>query len=125
MNPLRELAEARIQEALERGDLEDLPGQGEPLRLDDDSGVPEHLRAAYRILKNANCVPPELAERQEIRRLEDLLAHVHDPQGPQAEAARQRLLALRISVERRGGRPLRTAAGYRERLAERLAGSRR
>lgn len=125
MNPLRELAEARIQEALERGDLEDLPGQGEPLHLEDDSGVPEHLRAAYRMLRNANCLPPELAERQEIRRLEDLLAHVDDPQGPEAEAARQRLLALRISVERRGGRPLRTVAGYQERLAERLAGSRR
>lgn len=125
MTPLLELAEARIQEALERGDLDDLPGQGEPLALDDDSGVPEHLRAAYRVLKNANCLPAELAEQQEIRRLEDLLAHVHDPEGPEARAARQRLLALRVSVECRGGRSLRTVPGYQEQVAERLSGRRR
>ncbi|PWG61642.1 DnaJ family domain-containing protein [Spiribacter halobius] len=124
MNPLLELAERRIQESLERGELDDLPGQGRPLALDDDSGVPEHLRAAYRVLKNANCLPPELAEQQEIRRLEDLLAHVHEPQGPEAAAARQRLLVLRLSVERHSGRPLRTVAGYQEQLAERLSGSR-
>ena len=54
------LAEQRIREAQERGEFDNLPGAGAPLALDDDALVPEELRAAYRILKNAGYVPPEL-----------------------------------------------------------------
>ncbi len=41
MNPLDQIAEARIREAIDRGELRDLPGEGKPLRLDDDSAIPE------------------------------------------------------------------------------------
>jgi Domain of unknown function (DUF1992) len=54
------LAERKIEEALARGELDDLPGAGRPLELDDDRLVPEDVRLAYRILKNAGYVPPEL-----------------------------------------------------------------
>ena len=48
------LAERKIEEAIERGDFDDLPGAGRPLDLDDlDPMLPEELRMAYRILKNA------------------------------------------------------------------------
>ena len=48
------LAERKIEEAIERGELDDLPGAGQPLDLDDlDPLLPEELRMAYRILKNA------------------------------------------------------------------------
>ena len=47
------LAEKKIAEAVERGELDDLPGAGRPLALDDDALVPEELRMANRILKNA------------------------------------------------------------------------
>ena len=60
MNPIDQLAEARIQEAIDRGELRGLPGEGRPLQLDDDSAIPEELRAAYRLLKNAGFLPPEL-----------------------------------------------------------------
>jgi hypothetical protein len=54
------LAEQRLAEAVSRGELDDLPGAGKPLVLDDDPLVPEELRLAYRILKNAGFVPPEV-----------------------------------------------------------------
>ena len=54
------LAERRIAEAQSRGELDNLPGAGRPLELDDDALVPEDLRLAYRILKNAGFVPPEI-----------------------------------------------------------------
>ena len=38
MNLLDQIAEARIQEAIEQGELRDLPGAGKPLRLDDRRG---------------------------------------------------------------------------------------
>lgn len=60
MSVLDILAEQRIKEALERGDLEGLPGAGRPLELDDDALVPEELRLANRILKNAGYTPADL-----------------------------------------------------------------
>ena len=54
------LAEQRISEAVSRGELDDLPGAGRPLDLSEDPLVPEDLRLAYRILKNAGFVPAEL-----------------------------------------------------------------
>jgi hypothetical protein len=47
------LAERKIAEAVSRGELDDLPGAGKPLALDDDALIPEDLRLAYRILKKA------------------------------------------------------------------------
>ena len=41
------LAEQRIAEAVSRGELDQLPGQGRPLALDDDPLMPEDLRVAY------------------------------------------------------------------------------
>ena len=63
------LAEQRITEAIERGELSGLPGEGHPLDLDDDSLVPEELRAAYRILKNAGFAPEPVRSSAELARL--------------------------------------------------------
>ena len=78
MNPHERIAERKIKEALEKGEFDNLPGQGEPLSLDDDSHVPEDLRMAYKVLKNANCLPPEIELRKEIRQMEDLLETIPD-----------------------------------------------
>ena len=64
------IAEQRIAEAIAKGELDDLPGAGRPLDLDDDAHVPEELRLAYRILKNAGYVPPEVETLNEIAQLE-------------------------------------------------------
>lgn len=70
MTALDFLAEKRIAEAVSRGELDDLPGAGRPLELDDDALVPEDLRLAYRILKNAGFIPPEVETLNEIAALE-------------------------------------------------------
>ena len=122
MDPMSELAEARIREAAERGELDNLPGAGQPLELDDDRMVPQELRMAYRILKNANCLPPELDARREIRELEDLLRHVDDGCGGQRSRAERRLLALRLRLEAGGRSPSCLSADprYQETLARHL-----
>ncbi len=127
MDFIDRIAEQRIQEAVDQGELDDLPGAGRPLELEDDSMIPEHLRTAYRILKNANCIPPELAERQEIRSLEELIEALYEDAS--AEAAEQRtqaerrLAVLRARLQGRGQDEM-TAAGheaaYRERLLRRF-----
>ena len=90
------IAERKIAEAIARGELDDLPGAGKPLELDDDSNVPEDLRVAYRILKNAGFVPPQVDSLREIGQLERLVQEkaVDDP----AKAKILRKIALLRSV---------------------------
>src|SRR5688572_5976448 len=66
------LAEKKLLEAVSRGEFDDLPGAGRPLDLDHDALVPEDLRLAYRMLKNAGFVPPEVEALNEIAALERL-----------------------------------------------------
>lgn len=44
-------AERHILDAQAKGELDNLPGQGQPLELDDDSAVPAELRTGFRLLK--------------------------------------------------------------------------
>jgi hypothetical protein len=72
------IVEQRIRDAQQRGEFDNLPGRGKPMDLDDDRNIPEDLRLAYRILKNADCLPPELELKREIRQMEDLLDNIPD-----------------------------------------------
>lgn len=74
------VAEKRIEEALKDGTFDNIPGQGKPLELEDDSHIAPELRMAYKILRNAGCLPPELEERKEINRLVELLDECEDEQ---------------------------------------------
>ncbi|CAG9001219.1 MAG: hypothetical protein CENE_03237 [Candidatus Celerinatantimonas neptuna] len=73
MSIFDQLVEQQISQAIKNGELDDLPGKGKPLQLDDDSQVPEELKAGYRILKNAGYLPPEIQQRQEALHLCNLL----------------------------------------------------
>ncbi len=66
---LNELVERRIADARRQGAFDDLPGQGRPLVLDDDRLVPEDVRIAMRILKNAGVLPPEIEALRDLRSL--------------------------------------------------------
>jgi len=76
MNLIDQIAEQKIMDALLRGDLDNLAGQGQPLHLDDDSFVSEELRVAYRLLKNSGFLPPEVSLRKEIAGMNQLLTEV-------------------------------------------------
>ena len=72
------LVEERIRKAQQKGDFNNLAGSGKPIELDDDSHVSEDLRLAHKIMKNANCLPPEIELKKEIERTEDLLDGMQD-----------------------------------------------
>jgi hypothetical protein len=93
MDAFARIAEDRIQRAMEEGVFENLPGRGKPFDFEDDSTVPEDLRLAWKILRNASCVPPEVELRREIFALRQLLDAAGDP-GDRAEIRRR--LNLRI-----------------------------
>jgi hypothetical protein len=92
------IAEQRIAEALSKGALDDLPGAGRPLDLEDDKLVPEDLRLAYRILKNAGYVPPELETLKEIEQLEALVVD-GDIDAASRSGAIRKLALLKTRIE--------------------------
>jgi hypothetical protein len=110
------LAERRILEALARGELDDLPGSGRPLDLDDDLLVPPETRLAARVLKNAGFVPLEVLERRELAELE---ARLPEAEGEARMRALSRLALLRTRLEARGSRM--AARGYTRKILEKLA----
>ena len=117
------IAEQRILDAIARGELDNLPGAGAPLDLDDDALVPEEMRLAFRVLKNAGYVPEEVRLRREISDLESIL---RDPGGdPSQQRALKRLALLRTRLRARGGRELafNLEAAYREKILQALSAS--
>jgi len=98
MLALELLAERKIEEAIARGEFDDLPGAGRPLELDDDPLVPEELRVAYRILKNAGYVPPEVQAMNQVAALERLVAGADVDVAAHAKAVKK-LALLRTRIE--------------------------
>ena len=117
------LAEERLREAVRAGEFDDLPGKGEPLELEDLSGVPEDLRASYLLLKGANVLPEELRLRKELLRLTDLIAACTDEREASRltdERARAGL-RLRVMLEKEGrGLSADLLADYGNALEDRL-----
>ena len=105
MHLFARIAEARIAEAIDRGEFEDLAGAGRPLELGDLSRVPPDLRAAFKVLRNAEVVPPEVELRREIHSLAGLIGSVDDEDERLRLRRRQRLCELHFSIlmERRRG----------------------
>ncbi len=72
------IVEERIRQAQKKGEFDNLPGSGKALKFEDDSYIMGELRLAYKILKNADCIPPEIELKKEINRMEDLLFKMDD-----------------------------------------------
>ena len=100
MSIIEKVAERKIREAMEQGAFEELPGRGEKIKYEDDSHIPEDLRMAYKILKNANCAPPELALKKEIRQVEDLLNTITDEKEKYKQLKRLNFLVMKLNMSR-------------------------
>ncbi len=113
-----QLVEQHIQKAVDEGELDHLPGRGRRLELDDDRDVPAELRPAYRIMKNAGFVPPELEDRREAARLETLIGRIEDDAQRRRAETRLALLETRLGETRIDTRAERR---YAEKLHRRFA----
>ena len=115
---IEKIAEQHISAARDRGEFDNLPGQGRPLALDDDVSVPPELRAGYRVLKNSGFIPPEVEQLRDIRSVESLLAQA------ESDKEKKRLL-LKLSLLRSKLPALQlTTSGlqrYQDKILQRLA----
>ena len=66
------IVEALIKEAQERGEFDNLPGKGKPIDLTSYFEMPEEVRLAQSVLKNAGMTSPEVLLLKEIAGLRQL-----------------------------------------------------
>jgi len=90
----KRLAERRWEEARASGALDDLPGRGKPLKLEDDSAVPEEWRAVFRLLRSTGHAPAwaETARQARVQMqaaCADLGRALSDPADPESDRARR------------------------------------
>jgi len=97
-----DIIEKRIQESLAKGEFDSLPGSGKPLQLEDDSHIPEDLRLAYKVLKNANCLPPEVELRKDIRQMKDMLDAIPDEKEKVRQIRRINYKIMKLNAVGRG-----------------------
>jgi hypothetical protein len=114
------IVEERIRRAQERGEFEELEGAGRPLALEDDAHVPEELRLAFKILKNAECLPPEIELRKEIETTEELLAAMPDTAERYRTLKKLNFMILKVNAMRRASIAGEIPQRYAARLAERV-----
>lgn len=97
------VAEQKIREAIRNGELENLPGKGKPLELEDLSYIPEELRAGYIILKNAGILPEEMQIDKEITELKNLVDGCSDEEERKKlkKELKEKVLRFNIMMEKR------------------------
>jgi hypothetical protein len=97
--------EKLIEEWLAEKEGEELPGTGKPLNLDEYFSWPEEQRIGLSLLKNSGCVPFEVEQLREIKRLSEEIERCSDDQARvrlQRRLQEERVhLSLRIEQSRR------------------------
>lgn len=75
------IAEEKIKKGYEEGAFDHLPDMGKPLRLDYLERMPDELRMAFTVLKNAGYLDEDEQKwRKELLTMEDLLKSATDDQ---------------------------------------------
>ena len=120
MSYFTRVVEERIREAQKNGAFDNLPGQGKPLQLEDQSLVPEDLRMSYHILKNARVLPPEAEVQKEIHTLQDLLKYVEEEGERRALLKEIEWKFIRLDLLRRRSFSWQTSRFYGKKLVQRL-----
>ncbi len=94
------IVEERILKAQKKGEFKNLIGSGKPLRINENWYIPEELRLAYKILKNADCVPPEIELKKEIKQTEDLLAGMKETSEKYRTLKKLNFLIMKLNTIR-------------------------
>ena len=114
------IVEQRIRAAQKNGDFENLDGTGKPLRFEDNSNIPEDLRLAYKILKNADMTPPEIEMKKEILRTEDLLRGMEDTAEKYRTIKKLNFMIMKLNAMRNSNIEFDTPQYYSDKLINRL-----
>jgi hypothetical protein len=115
------IVEERIQKAQYKGEFDNLSGAGRPLDFSDDRHIPEDLRLAFKILKNADFLPPEIELKKKIHRTEALLANMKESSERYRALKKLNFLIMKFNATRNSDARFEMPQHYATALTERLA----
>lgn len=118
---MAQVAERKIQEAIDEGKFDNLPGKGEPIVFTDDPMTPPHLRLANRILKNAGVLPEWMQLQQEIHSERKEVAALRSRLAREHPVRRSRVAALpsdHVAVRQFAEWQTKSRAAYQRRIKE-------
>jgi len=95
---IQQIAERKIAKAIQEGKLNIEKWRGKPLPKEDNTFVPDDLKMAYKILKNAGYLPPEIEIKKEIKKLEDLISVTEDEHERVKQIKKLNFLQIKIST---------------------------
>jgi len=120
LNIFSKIAEQRIREAMERGDFDNLEGTGRPYSFEDETWIPEDVRAAYRVLKNSGCIPPELELRKEVLTLRELINTLDDDKERLRKIRELNFKLMKLDELRKRPLNLDQFPGYEEKIYKKI-----
>ena len=113
------IIEERIRQAQKEGKFEKLPGSGKPLP-EEQINAPDDIRLAYKILKNADCLPAELELKKEIRNMQELLSGMQETAEKYNTLKKLNLLIMKLNACRNTSVKFEAPQKYLGSLAERF-----
>ena len=117
------IAERRIIEAIANGEFDNLEGKGKPIDFEDETWIPEDLRMAYRILKNAGCIPPELEFRNEVINMCSLINTTDDDKERIKKLRELNFKLLKLNMTRKRPLDFEDFPEYEGKLVDKLTGN--
>jgi type III secretion system FlhB-like substrate exporter len=118
---LTRIAERKISQAIEDGSLDFAKWKNVPLPEDDDPLVPDDLRIAYKMLKNAGYLPPEIEAKKEIQTLEELISRTEDEHVRLKQMKKLNVLLMKMEASRKTPTNLAAQDDYYRKVVERIS----
>ena len=117
------IVEERIRKAQKKGEFKNLEGSGKPLNLLEDQTVAEELRLAYKILKNADCLPPEVELKKEIQQTEELLNGMGETAEKFRTIKKLNFLIMKLNTLRNTSIEFEAPQKYSDKMVQKLESS--
>ena len=121
LEAIRLIADRKISEAIQKGQLDIEAWRNKPLPMPNDNMVPEELRMAYKILKNAGYLPPEIETKKEIQQIEDLLETCEDEHIRIKQIKKLNFLLLKLNTMKGNAANIEGQDEYYRKIVERIS----
>ncbi len=120
MESFRIIAERKISQAIADGSLTFEQWKNKPLPQDNDHLIPDDLKIAYKILKNAGYLPPEIELKKEVKRIEELIASTEDEHVRLKQMRKLNLLLIKLDFNRQRPAAIDEQEEYYAKIVERI-----
>ena len=121
LKAIRLIAERKINEAIQKGQLDVKGWHNKPLPRTNDSLVPEDLRMAHKILKNSGYLPPEIEAKKEIQQIEDLLVACEDEHTRVKQIKKLNYLVMKLCAMKGDTVNIESQEEYYRQVVERIS----